>query len=580
MLGMLLATAVATNPALKTAPCRIGETRAAAVCGSLTVFEDRAARRGRTIDVHFIDIQAKHETHRAIVFNPGGPGASATAMAGDFADAATGMFAALRDSYDILLVDNRGTGKSAPQQCNFVQAAHPEEYFRQSWPDDLVRACRNRFASSANLSLYTTSIAADDLDDVRAALGYPKIVLDGGSYGTQFYLDYARRHPGSVESIVLGGVAPPHFYILPLPMARGAQTAIDNLEKACGADPRCAARFPQFAEHFAAVARRFDAGPVTLEVQNPVTRRPQRVALSKEVFAETIRHELYFEQGGAYMPVTIERAYMGDYRPLGEMVNQMALLFADLLANGLNLSVSCAEDIPFVTEPAVAASSAGTFEGDARVRAQQRACKIWNVEPAPAAYHDPVRSDAPILMVSGSDDPASPPEYGRAALAYLPNARQMIVAGASHDSDLPDCVGSIALAFIRAQSAANLDLSHCAATYRRPSFATLSYDEAAPGEDVVQRKRFSRILNAIMRGTVDRSNLTPAFSKQVPDAVIKALAAGLGGLGGYQGLVFKGISGSQGARMYRYLMRFAETNVTATFVLDRSGRISAFDLSQ
>src|ERR1700678_232515 len=91
---------VAPPAALKTSPCRVGQSRAAAICGTLTVFEDRAAGAGRTIGIHFIVIEAKHRTHHAIVFNPGGPGASATAQAADFADATDGALATLRDSYD------------------------------------------------------------------------------------------------------------------------------------------------------------------------------------------------------------------------------------------------------------------------------------------------------------------------------------------------------------------------------------------------------------------------------------------------------------------------------------------------
>jgi pimeloyl-ACP methyl ester carboxylesterase len=442
-----------------------------------------------------------------------------------------------------------------------------------------VRSCRDALAAHANLSLYTTSIAADDLDDVRAALGYPKLVLYGGSYGTQFYLDYARRHPETVESIVLGGVAPPHFYILPLPMARGAQTSIDNLEKACRQDRTCAAHFPQFSEHFAAVASRFDAGPVAVVIQNTVTHRPQSVELTKEVFAETIRHELYFPQGAAYIPVTIERAYRGNYASLADMVGQMALLFANIVDNGLNLSATCAEDIPFISDADVATYSAGTFEGDARVRAQQGACKIWSVDPAPAAYHDPVRSNAPILMISGTDDPASPPEYGRRALAYLPNGRQMLVPGASHDSNLPPCVDGTIVAFVRAQSAAGLDLDHCAATYKRPAFVTLAYDEPAPGENIGQTKRFTKIFDALMRGSIDRTQLTPALSKQYSEAVVKELASGLGGLGTMQSVVFKGASGPPDARAYEYLLRFAQDNVLATLTLNRANRISALSFS-
>jgi pimeloyl-ACP methyl ester carboxylesterase len=569
-------SAASTAP-LKTSPCRIGQTRKAAICGTLTVFEDRAAGTGRTIGIHFIVIEAKHQAHRAIAFNPGGPGVSATAMAADFADATDGAFATLHDRYDLLLVDNRGTGESAPQDCDFAPAAHPELYFRQLWPDTIVRSCHDRLGAYANLSLYSTSEASDDLNDVRAALGYPKLVLFGGSYGTRFYLDYARRHPDGVESVVLEGVDPPHFYITPLPMARGAQTAIDRLEQACRHDPTCSAHFPHFAERFAAVVKRFDSGPVTLAVQNSVTHRLQSVQLTKEVFAETIRHALYFPAGAAYIPVTIERAYPGDYTPLGEMVSQMSLFFSNIVAAGLNLSATCVEDVPFITEADVARDSAGTFEGDARVRAQQRACKLWNVDPAPAAFEEPVRSDAPILMISGSDDPATPPAYAREALASLPNGRIMLVPGASHDSDLPPCVDAAIVAFVRARSAAGLSLSRCAAAYRRPSFVALAYDEPAAGENHAQTERFRKILDSILHGRIDRSQLTPALSKQYTDAVLQGLASDLQGLGGLKGVVFKGQSGSQKARVYKYLLRFGQATVLATFTLDSSNRFESLD---
>ena len=414
---------------------------------------------------------------------------------------------------------------------------------------------------------------------MRGALGYTKLVLFGGSYGTRFYLDYARRHPESVESVVLEGVSPPHFEIIPLTMARGAQTSIQNLEEACRRDRTCSAHFPEFAKHFAAVARRFDSGPVTLTVRNVATHRLQGVQLTKEVFAEAIRHALYFPAGAAYIPVTIERAYRGDYTPLGEMASQMSVFFWNIVAGGLNLSVTCAEDIPFITEADVSRYSAGTFEGDARVRAQQGACKLWNVDPVPAAFVEPVRSDAPILMVSGSDDPAAPPEYAREALAYLPHARMMLVPGASHDSDLPPCVDATIVAFVRARSAAGLDLSRCAAKYRRPSFVALAYDEPAAGENRAETERFTKILDAVLRGRIDRSQLTPAYSKQLPDAALRGLASDLHALGALQAIVFKGEHGSPKARVYAYLMRFAQGNVSATIALDPSDRINSLDLS-
>jgi len=145
--------------------------------------------------------------------------------------------------------------------------------------------------------------------------------------------------------------------------------------------------------------------------------------------------------------------------------------FAADVPAGANLSITCAEDVPFITERAIARTSAGSFQGDTRVRAQQRACRIWNVHPVSPAFQQPVRSDAPALLISGADDPATPPEYARAELPYLTDARWMLVRNASHDTELP-CVMAIAERFIRAASPALLPTDACAAANRRPPFAT------------------------------------------------------------------------------------------------------------
>ena len=457
---------------LHTWPCTAGKAKLPSTCGTYAVYEDRAAHAGRAIELKFLVIKAKRGSNRAIAWNPGGPGASSTAAATDIADGSESReLAALRDRYDILLLDNRGTGGSALQQCDFTPANRPELYFLQLWPDELVRNCRARLARDANLSLYTTSIAADDLDDLRTALGYPKLVLDGGSYGTRFYLDYARRHPTSVESVVLDGMVPPHFLIIPLEDAKGAQDAITRLIAECKADTACDAYFPAFREHFYALVRRFDKGSVAVPLANAKTKRVMTLRLAKEVFADRLRQLLYYSEGAAYIPFIVERAHRGDYAPLATMVDTVTQGLAGELAGGLNLSITCAEDIPFITESEVTRTSENSFEGDRRVRAQQRACRFWNVDPVPPSFIEPVRSQAPMLMISGTDDPASPAAFARQALPYLPNARILLIRNASHGTETA-CSDQLIVAFVRAQSVKGLDLARCGGAYRRPAFAT------------------------------------------------------------------------------------------------------------
>jgi pimeloyl-ACP methyl ester carboxylesterase len=540
----------------------------------LTVYEDRAAGAGRSIPIRFIVIKAKRASHQALAINPGGPGGSSVETAPVFTD---GSLAMLRDRHDILLVDNRGTGKSAAQQCDFAPPAQRALYFMQLWPDTLVKACRDRLAANADLSLYSTAVAADDLDDVRAALGYPKLALFGGSYGTRFALVYARQHPDRVESIVLEGVAPPHYYILPLPMAAGAQASMDNLIAACSADATCAKSFPSFGAHFAAVARRFDAGPVAVPLQRAAKGR-QTVRLSKEVFAETLRHALYSDNS-AQIPVVVERAYHGNYAALSSLVDQMAQQFAGELSSGLNLSVTCAEDIPFITEDEVVRTSSNSFEGDARVRAQQRACRIWNVKPVPKSFADPVTSDLPIFMISGSDDPATPPSYAKQALASLPNARLMLVRGASHQSDYPPCVFQAVASFVRSPSGSQVNLDHCSAAYRRPPFATLTYQESAAGESPALTARFRKLFMEIMTGRIDRAQLAPKVSEQYSDSVLRQIAAQASDAGPLESFVYRGMQHAANGIAYGYLAHFARANAKVTFTLDSAGKVAGIDIA-
>jgi len=461
---------------LNLAKCTVGSKKVSARCGTFTVYEDRAAASGRTVAIPIVVIPAEHPMHRAIFWNPGGPGGGAVDDAGDIADGSEAKeLMNLHEHYDIVLANNRGVGGANAQQCDLSPPAHPEYYFLQMWPDALLKACHERLAANANLSLYSSSISADDLDDMRAALGYPKIVLDGGSYGTYFFLVYMRQHPAHVESAILHGVAPPAFLKIPLEDAAGAELAMEQLIAACQQDSQCEAHFPKFKEHFAAVAHRFDAGPVKVRIENEATKQPEDVSLSKEVFADRLRQALYTAEPAAYVPFIIERAYLGDYVPLGHMIEAVTQGLASGLDLGLNLSVTCAEDIPFITEDAVRRTSADSFEGDARVRAQQRACKIWNVQPVPASFNQPVRSSAPVLMISGTNDPATPPNYATRELRYLPNGKQILVKGASHGDDTA-CIDRLEVEFVLAGSVRHLNATSCTVSFHRPPFVTSMAD--------------------------------------------------------------------------------------------------------
>ena len=219
-------------------------------CGSLTVFEDRATGAGRTIDLTIVVIPAVSGSHEPdpLFFLAGGPGQAAT----DVADTVLARLAEVRRSRDIVFVDQRGTGGSGRMSCALFERGPDEEASSESlqfdaFPLDDLRDCLAEVESVADPRHYTTPVAMDDLDDVRAALGYETINLYGGSYGTRAGLIYMRRHPERVRTAVLDGLAPVSMR-LPSSMDADAQRALDRLFADCAADPGCREAFPDLPE--------------------------------------------------------------------------------------------------------------------------------------------------------------------------------------------------------------------------------------------------------------------------------------------------------------------------------------------
>lgn len=267
-------------------------------------------------------------------------------------------------------------------------------------------------------------------------------------------------------------VAPPGISNEAREFAGGAEVSLDRLAAACDREAVCSTKYPHFREHFLALLRRLDSGPLPVRVRDPATNRLETVGLSRQVFADTIRHALYDPEGASYLPLVIDRAYRGDTVLLGSLVALITQGLDSAIDYGAFLSYTCSELMPSTgsADDLRYAKSSSWFGVD-RVVAQQQACTVWDVPKLPAAFFTPVRGSAPILMVSGADDPATPPDEGHEELQYLSDARQMLVPNAPHDVDSP-CVDRTIDAFVRADSWSDLNLDGCEGTFKRPPFAT------------------------------------------------------------------------------------------------------------
>ena len=453
---------------LKLNPCDLPNIKAAR-CGKYEVFEDREARRGRKIALNVLVLPALTDKPSAapVFFLAGGPGQGAAQIA---KGAGPDFMQEIRRTRDVVFVDQRGTGESNNLNCDlYGDGSSLQPYFDELFPPAKVRECRQRLEKISNPALYTTSIAVDDLDEVRRALGYEKINLWGGSYGTTAALAYLRHYPQQVRSVVLEGVAPLDSK-LPLPFARGAQQALDRLIQDCAADETCHKAFPDFRAEFAAVMAKLDKGPVSFEMTNPVTKKSERVHMSRGVFGERLRLLLYSPDLSSLVPLLIHEAYKNNFAPFASLAQYMTRLIAGQVAQGMYFSVTCPEDALLITEQEVARDTANTFIGDYRVRVHLKACEQWPRGRVPADFTSVLKSDVPVLMLSGDVDPATPPQYGEALARHLSNGRRVVIPNTPHSYG-GKCVNGIIEEFISKGSARDLDVS-CVNQTRRPPFMT------------------------------------------------------------------------------------------------------------
>jgi len=209
--------------AIALADCRLPGVETVARCGTHEVWEDRDAQSGRRIKLRVAVVPAKARTREPdpVMVIAGGPGQGAVSLASQVMP----LFTRLNDSRDIVFLDQRGTGESNPLDCE-DESQPLQMLFEDALPERLVKKCLARL--DADPRQYVTPIAMEDLDEVRAALGYDRVNLWGGSYGTRAALQYLRRHGAHVRSVVLDGVAPATMK-LPLSFVADGDAALARL---------------------------------------------------------------------------------------------------------------------------------------------------------------------------------------------------------------------------------------------------------------------------------------------------------------------------------------------------------------
>jgi pimeloyl-ACP methyl ester carboxylesterase len=441
-------------------PCTAAQGPADAYCGTVSVFEDRDARQGRRIALNVMLLPAlKANTAPDPLFIlAGGPGQAATEFARLFGD----EFRTVERTRDIVLVDQRGTGKSNPLECKSNDGLTSPDAFVER-----MRTCLASYKDKADVTKYTTDIAMDDLDDVRQFLGYPKIDLYGGSYGTRAALVYARRHAAHTRAVILDGVAPTDMR-LPLYFARDSQRALDLLFDDCAKSAACNQRFPNLRQRLAALLDRLKVHPEHITYADPRTGLTRERDIDHATVARAIFGSLYTPLTAAAVPLLVEQAEKGNYTGILTLNAALGPL-AESVAQGMHFSIVCSEDVPRIDPQQIDRESAGTFLGRDAADVRLKPCEFWPRAKIDPAYYDNSPSDIPALILSGELDPVTPPRWGELVAAQWKHSKHVIVPATGHGTASAGCVMQLISRFLDTADPSQVDPS-CVKQLKRPPF--------------------------------------------------------------------------------------------------------------
>lgn len=432
-------------------------------CGTLTVPEDPANPQGRQIELNIAVIPAvsRDPAPDPIFLLAGGPGQAATEA---FLPLIPGA-GRLRFKRDLVLVDQRGTGKSHPLEC--PETLETPEVIGVQLPveEQVAELAACRTVLDGDPAFYTTDLAMGDLDMVREGLGYEQVNLLGVSYGTRAALAYLRLYPERVRSLVLDGVVPPGW-VLGASLAPDAQRALDQIFARCEADEACRAKFPGLAGTFEALMAKLEQEPVEVTIPDPVSADPVRVMMTPLTVGATVRLMSYSDFTSALIPLAVQNASQGDYQVLASTYVTVAGSLEESLELGMYFSVICAEDEPFLPETQA-------VEGfyDPQPELMHAACDVWRGSGAPVQVQEAtgLKADTPTLLISGEADPVTPPANAEQVAEVLTNSAHIIAPGLGHNNFYVGCIPEIVLDFLEDASPEGLDTA-CVETIRPMPF--------------------------------------------------------------------------------------------------------------
>ena len=417
-------------------------------CGFVTVPENPNKPDGKQIQVHYVVLPAvKNVNHEeALLAIAGGPGQSAIDNAAGF-DA---MLSKVRQQRDILLIDQRGTGRSNLLTCD--EGAQSPLSFDDDNADTLAETQKCLAKIDADVTQYGSLNAIKDFEAVRQHLGYKKLHIYGISYGTRMAQLYMRLYPAHLATVTLDGIVPMQQSVLEI--GASIDRGFDLLFKDCQETAACHAQFPELKAEFDQVAASLAKAPVMENVYDPVTGEKTMLTMTRGKFYGSIRMALYQANVRALVPHAIHQAAKHNFQPI---LGLYSLTIDNAgMAMGMHASVVCGEDMHRIT-PAMREQAQHSFMGKTMLEGLEATCEVWKVPAVDDSFSEPISSDIPTLLLSGEIDPATPPSWGELAMEKLTNAKHFVAPYATHGVAYQSCANNLIADLVRSGSVKDLD---------------------------------------------------------------------------------------------------------------------------
>ncbi len=477
------------------------------------------------------------EAHTAIIALAGGPGQAAIPFAEDFAEL-LGPIAATRD---LIVFDQRGTGESGALKCSAFR-----HVYTATPPPAKITACAAQLGPAH--AFYGTAASVADIEAIRRAGGYEKLVLYGTSYGTKVAEEYAQAHPAQVEALVLDSVVPPAG---PEALDRSTFAAIPRVLGEVCRDRACRHVTPDPSRDLARLVGRLRHGRLRGSALDP-SGRAHKVAITAQALLGVLLEGDFSGALRAAFVSAARSAALGDLAPISRL-----LALAPEESEGesseidipLYYATSCEDqDFPWSRASAPAARLAEARAAAAALGAQAfapfaandalelsdvPACAYWPFStPSPPAAGGPLPS-VPTLILSGADDLRTPTSNAREVAAAIPGSHLLVVPDVGHSvlgSEQGSCASKALQALFAAKPIVPCRVTPVPSRLRPEPPAPLRVSAVAPARGYRgQAGRTARAVQLTIEDLARQIALTLEASPNL-EALLEAPSIGVGGL--------------------------------------------------